>query len=176
MIHFTAAIQTEPKTVIFLFFFLEFFYTQPKLLHSRRSRRSWQISGMHMTHLKNNTMSPWPTKIVIWGQFRTLGMFFIVNLPKWSAERQKKWLSNIALKAFPGLQYFCNKINFEKTFREVSFHIGDIYAEGGCPPGTALSFRTSEAQYSDCRNTGNCLYLFLALAHFFPHQPGFTRN
>ena len=71
----------------------------------------------HMTHLKNNTMSPWPTKIVIWGQFRTLGMFFIVNLPKWSAERQKKWLSNIALKAFPGLQYFCNKINFEKNLQ-----------------------------------------------------------
>ena len=38
--------QTEPKAVIFSFFFLEFFYTQPKNLHARRSPRSRQIWGM----------------------------------------------------------------------------------------------------------------------------------
>ena len=36
-----------PKTVIFSFF-LEFFYTPPKNLHSRRSWRPWQISGIVM--------------------------------------------------------------------------------------------------------------------------------
>ena len=47
---------------VFFFFFWNFFYTQPKFLHARRSRRSWQISGMEFC--SNVSFSPRPRKLV----------------------------------------------------------------------------------------------------------------
>ena len=70
---------------------------------------------------------------------------------------------NVEIKAAVLLQEKQQNSVFKNILR-VSSHIGGIYAEGGCPPGTALSFRTRGPIFRLSEYQELPRHLFLALA------------